>query len=255
MAGMTPAQDESNDDLRLARGRLRRVMPALGTVGIDATGLARTATRLQRADEALNAAAFDLLAAAVSVSDLAVATISRARLMAAPAEIRLRVLARVVGAIGADDWPPQTDQLEAIDAALGASLPFKRTLGGAVIRATDRSIAVHREAGRTPLPELAVTTASGLWDRRFQFAVAAGDANLTIGPLGADGYAGIRDAVGRQPRSVAITLPAFRREGLLIAVPPLGFVRPGGEGLAASSIVAAARGVGAGSPITADALP
>lgn len=225
VAGLAPVEDETNSDQRLARGRLRALMPALAAGGITPEGLARTATRLGRADAALDHYAGALIASAVSVDPLAVARIDRAAMLGAPAEVRLRVLARIIGLLGGADWPPRTEKLEALDGAIASGAKFRRTLGGVVIDAGKDDIAAYREAGRSRIADIAVAPGfAAVWDKRFAVHVESAAGPVLLGPLREAGRVEI-GAVGSgvHPGPIA-ALPAFRLKGRVIAVPALGFV-------------------------------
>lgn len=141
-AGIAFADDPTNYDARFTRPRLRALMPALAAEGADARGLARLATRLARANAALeimtdgaerylasinhaySGAAFDL-AAFTALSD----------------EIRIRLLLRAVNRIG-HEGPAELGKVEALSQALDLAareksgngrIRLKQTLAGAVI--------------------------------------------------------------------------------------------------------------------------
>ncbi len=228
-AGLTPAEDESNTDPRFARARLRALMPALAAEGIDAAGIARTAARLARASDALDHYATLLLEAAVTTDPLAVARVDREAFAAAPEEVRLRALGRLVQAIGGAEWPPRSERLESLDAALIGVGAFKRSLGGAILRADGGLAEIYRESGRAPLPELEVWPGfSGLWDHRFAVRIdRAPGGGLALGPLGEAGRRQLGEAGQGAAPAILAALPALRRQDRVLAVPALGFAAEG----------------------------
>jgi hypothetical protein len=70
------------------------------------------------------------------------------------------------------------------------------------------------------------------WDGRHAFAVAPRRSGVTLGPLGVDGWAAVARAPGPRttaiPYSARLALPALRDRRGLVAVPALGYRRPGG---------------------------
>jgi tRNA(Ile)-lysidine synthase len=139
-AGVAFADDPTNRDPRFTRPRLRALMPALAAEGADARSLARLASRLARANAALDImtdgaarylasidpdAGFDL-AAFTALSD----------------EIRVRLLLRAINRAG-HEGPAELGKVEALLQAMdeavrrekpGAGrLRLKQTLAGAVI--------------------------------------------------------------------------------------------------------------------------
>lgn len=223
-AGLRPAEDETNRDARFARGRLRAVMPLLAAEGLSAEGLARTAARLGRANDALDHYAVRLLADAVSVDRLATARLDRPAFAAAPLEVRLRVLARVLLAVGGGDRPPGGERLEDLAAAIAAPGRARRTLAGVVASVDSGSVTFHRELRRGHLPVVVVAGRwNGVWDGRFAVAVAAPrEAGLSVGPLGEQGRIDI-GATGRGITPGLAALPALRQGREIVAVPALGY--------------------------------
>jgi tRNA(Ile)-lysidine synthase len=240
-AGLPPAEDESNADPRYARARLRRIMPLLAEEGIDSASLGRMAALLQRADRALDATMLDFLRQHLTLDRLAVARLRVDALRSVPGEIRVRAIAALVEALGSTERRPASTQLEALDEAILSAAPFRRTLGGAIVRARGNDLVVYREPGRIPVPETAVAELTklwsshrgGVWDRRFHVRAEGDPDGLTIGPLGEAGYTALAAALRPRPKAVALTLPAFRRHGRLVAVPPVGFALRGEERLQA----------------------
>ncbi|MEP9354012.1 tRNA lysidine(34) synthetase TilS [Xanthobacter sp. KR7-65] len=135
-AGIAYARDPSNLDTRFARPRLRAMAPGLTREGLDARRLARLATRLARADAALEAAT-DTAAGDLSLGTRGTVTLDLPGFAALPDEIALRLLGRVIGAVGTEG-PVELAKLEAFLEVLRAAMappaaPFRRTLAGAVV--------------------------------------------------------------------------------------------------------------------------
>ncbi len=234
-AGLTPAVDAMNDDPRFARARVRALLPLLEREGLTAASLAATARRLADAAQAIDAAAGDLLAAAVPIDGFAVARLDGARFNAAPAAVRVRAAVRLLMAVGGGDYPPRFERLAALTGAMTVAHAgrFKRTLGGCVVERRDGDFIVYREVGREGPEALALRPGTTLvWDRRF--AVITGrsaPAGLTVAVLGAEGCRTIGPDRGLAPLGALAALPAVYRRGRIVAVPALGHFAKSAKGL------------------------
>jgi tRNA(Ile)-lysidine synthase len=151
--------DPSNRDPRFARVRLRALMPALAAEGLTAPRLAQLAKRMKRADEAIEAVV-DRLAAALAAPSLAARdgggltlTLSATEWTKAPAEIRLRLLGRLIVMAG-DEGDIELGKLEACEQAVTAHLygrapeRFRRTLAGAAITLAGGRLTISRAPPR-----------------------------------------------------------------------------------------------------------
>jgi len=176
------ADDPTNRDTNFTRPRLREIMPVLAAEGGDARNLARLASRLARANQAVevlvdgaerylalrdreapragfDANAFDANAFDASAFDASTfeastfeASTFEARAFAAmPEEIRLRLLKRAIDRCG-HEGPAELGKVEALLAALdqaGAKKGkeprqrLKQTLAGALVSLTDGRIRVE----------------------------------------------------------------------------------------------------------------
>jgi tRNA(Ile)-lysidine synthase len=142
-AGIAFANDPSNADPRFTRPRLRELMPLLAAEGCDSRNLARLATRMARADAALelmvDGAERDLAQRGGPDSRPGV---DAPAFFALAAEIRIRLLLRALARAGGQERP-ELGKVETLAAALhcaAAKRPSKReqiqlkqTLAGAVI--------------------------------------------------------------------------------------------------------------------------
>ncbi|TAK48387.1 MAG: tRNA lysidine(34) synthetase TilS [Xanthobacteraceae bacterium] len=153
-AGIACAQDSSNRDPRYARVRWRALMPQLAAEGLDARTLTRLASRLSRADAALEAAtdaAFDSLVQRLPPSRWRIARDGFARL---PQEVRLRLVGRAVDRLG-HEGPVELAKLERLMAALDAAPGvgrLKRTLAGAVVSLGADHLTVEPAPARRKIP-------------------------------------------------------------------------------------------------------
>jgi len=98
-------EDPSNADERFARARLRKLMPALAAQGLTARRLAATASRLARAQEAVEASVEALLSSALRPDARGAAELALGPLARAPDEVALRALTRALQAVGGAHYP------------------------------------------------------------------------------------------------------------------------------------------------------
>jgi tRNA(Ile)-lysidine synthase len=232
-------EDPSNRNPAFARVRVRAQMPTgLAEAGLTPRRLAETSRHLARARTVLEQLVERALAAGVALHPAGFALVDPRPLAAAPEEIGLRALASVIATIGGEEFPPRFDRLERAAAALyGDGLGGGRTLGGCRILPWRGRVLVLRELAAVepsmPLPEAGGTLE---WDHRFLIEVPAGcmQGGFRVAALGVEGAArmrGIVEAPGTPylPSSVRPSLPALWREGTLVGVPHLGWMRAGAE--------------------------
>lgn len=148
------ADDPTNRDPRFTRARLRGLMPQLAQEGLDARRLALLASRIKRADAAIEAAvdraAVEVSADSVEPGRITFEAPDYGRL---PAEIALRLLGRAVAELGCEG-PVELGKLEALKAALdgaqkAGNARFRRTLAGAVVTLTADTITVEQAPPRS----------------------------------------------------------------------------------------------------------
>lgn len=236
--GLTPIEDPSNHDDRFDRVRLRRSMPGLGPLGLDARGLAATAKRLGRARQALEHQTAAVLARAAAVHPEGYARLDGGLLASAPDEIGLRALSRLLAAIGGRSHPPRLDRVERLyDGLRRGALAGGRTLAGCRIKPVTGGLLFLREPGG--IDDVLAASGERVWDRRFLIGCGGDRQGLEIRKLGAAGWQQIvadRPGLKRSPvpGPVRPTLPAvWDLEGVL-EVPHLCYVRtaaPAGEGV------------------------
>jgi tRNA(Ile)-lysidine synthase len=144
------SEDPSNRDPQFTRPRLRALLPALASEGLDAPGFARLAARMRRAESAIEFA--------VSVAHEALApgpwrergpvVFETARFAGLPAEVALRLLGRAVTHTG-DEGPVELGKLESLyDGLRRAHAGLRRTLAGAQITLAGDRISVERAPSR-----------------------------------------------------------------------------------------------------------
>jgi tRNA(Ile)-lysidine synthase len=150
-AGIDFADDPTNRDLSFTRPRLRAVMPALAAEGGGPRSLARLASRLARANAAVEVLAegaerYLALRDRQVETDAGGKTFDVAAFAAMPEEIRLRLLLRAINRFG-HERPAELGKVEALLAALDRTAAestrrsrpksdqprLKQTLAGALV--------------------------------------------------------------------------------------------------------------------------
>lgn len=233
-AGQAHVEDPSNANTAFARVRLRQAAPLLAREGLTPARLAATARQMARARTALDAATAGLLADAAVLHPEGYATFALAPLRAAPAEIALRALSRLVTTVAGSDYSPRFERVDrlltALVAADGGGIGGGRTLGGCRILPRKGGLLICRE----PRAAAEVAVPSGetlLWDGRFRLRLGAG-AQGEIRRLGRKGWA---DVAARCPRVRETGIPAPVRPSLpslwylddVVSVPHLVYERRG----------------------------
>jgi tRNA(Ile)-lysidine synthase len=154
------ADDPTNRDVSFTRPRLRALMPALAAEGGDARNLARLASRLARANTAIELLVDgaeryltlrDRMTAAPSDAEVVAAKSFDARAFAAMSdEIRLRLLLRAINRFG-HEGPAELGKVEVLLSALDEAMAesgakrrprLKQTLAGALISLAEDRISV-----------------------------------------------------------------------------------------------------------------
>jgi tRNA(Ile)-lysidine synthase len=145
--------DPTNRDPGFTRPRIRAIMPVLAAEGGDARNLARLASRLARANAAVEVLV-DGAEGYLALRDResAHSGFDAKAFAALPEEIRLRLLLRAIDRFG-HEGPAELGKVEALLAALDRTVAektsrpkLKQTLAGALISLTDGRIRI------TPAP-------------------------------------------------------------------------------------------------------
>jgi tRNA(Ile)-lysidine synthase len=236
-AGQAWVEDPSNADAAYTRVRLRRSAAVLAREGLGPERLAATARRLGRARAALEGEVARTLARAVALHPAGFARLDAAALAAAPHEIALRSLARLVATIGGTDYGPRLERLERLHAALAAGLAAARTLGGCRLVPWRGAVLVCREEGAMMPPGALPPGMDVRWDGRFSLRLAASaPRGLAVGGI-ADGAAGderLGARLAALPGAVRRTLPAIFDLVGIVAVPHLQYGAARGGDILAS---------------------
>jgi tRNA(Ile)-lysidine synthase len=224
--GQDSVDDPSNRNPVFARVKLRQGWGALDVSGLSADRLAQTAQHLGRARTALEGETSVLLARAARYHPAGFARVDAAALRRAEREIGLRALVRVLQLVGGQHYKPRFDRTERLYAELGQAID--RTLGGCrLVSEASGAVLIYRELAAIeasiPLGPRAVR-----WDGRF--AVSSAGDGLSIGALGTEGAALMREELRLAPNHpipprVRPTLLCIRRLDEIQAVPHLNYYR------------------------------
>lgn len=222
-------EDPSNANDRFARVQVRNLLPALTAIGVTPERIAAATDHLRRAREAIEASVAALLAGTVELSPCGYALLAPARFGAAPDEIALRALARLIEGLGGGNYKPRFEQTEAALVWLRTgALPKGRTFAGCRLerRPDGRILIAREEAGLARSKAVPLQPgAQVLWDRRFLLALSPAARAVDVRHLGAAGVkaAGARAAFPPvEPHRIAATTPGLWRGGRLVAAPLLG---------------------------------
>ncbi len=262
--GQAWLEDPANQDPTHLRTRVRRALDLLGPEGFSPARLAATAARLGRARAALEMAATALLAEAATVHPAGFCRLDPAPLVAAPGEVGLRALGRVLMCVGGRAYPLRLERLERLYRALGpAGLEAPRTLAGCRImpwsgQGSGRVLVCREPAAAAGALTLAPGR-EGLWDGRFAVRRApsrgAAARRMEVRRLGRAGWTEVAKErpdlrASAIPAPVRPSLPSLRDIDGVVSVPHLGYYRTGAEGPGAGPLVAMFRPAVALAPAT-----
>ncbi len=224
--GIAWSEDPSNARIEFERVRLRAATQTLADLGLTPDKLALSARRLGRARSAVAITAAGFETRVLDLNGGAFAAVCRTGFAGAPAELRLRLLLRVLACFGGTSRAARLSKVEALLDRLAQAADFTATLGGCVVTANAASVRIFREPGRNPLPECVLHDAKPVLGCTFcGFGWwSPGGARPRHGQgFGRLGYATLRQSApaARLPRKAAATLPSFWSGATLLAVPVL----------------------------------
>ena len=218
-AGLPWVEDPMNTDLRFARARLR----SRGVGGLPPAAGQERARRERRL--------LEVLPGLVALDRFGVARMDREAWRRLSADLRVPALARIALATGAGRYGPASTALEDLRARLSGQGAVTATLGGCLWRAGRAHVTVCREVRNLPGVQDLHPGAPLLWDGRHLVESAGeGLSVLPVAALGKDDLGRLlplRRARGLTAAASAV-LPAILDLEGLVAVPHLGYARPGG---------------------------
>lgn len=180
-AGLTPAEDPSNEDQHYERVRWRQAMPQLAALGLDAAKLSLFAERMGEADAAIAQMADACFDEIVRLDGFGAARIELGAFEGLSPAIATRLLGRVLNIVGGRQKPRALGQVERLREGLVAGTLTKTTTAlGCVVRLKDGAIAIAREPGRSLPPDaILVPHAALVWDQRFRIVNQSDEKGLT----------------------------------------------------------------------------
>lgn len=230
-AGQGWIEDPSNENTASTRVRFRQSRALLAREGLTDERLLATVAHLQRAKAALDYAVAGLLTSACVWDDLGVATLHIPSFAAAPEEIALRALSRVLVGASWHVYGPRFDGLERIHQRLTSGPWQNATLHGAVLEREGDLLRVFRESAAIP-DATEIKSSSFVWDGRFRMSLPKSDTRLlTVRSLSPAVWREIAEGAadspaGHAPARIRANLPAIYDNHGLLAVPHAIYLRP-----------------------------
>lgn len=235
--GQSWVEDPTNRNPVFARTRMRAALPRLAQQGFDPDRLGALTQRLGRQRAAREAEIATFLARAVALHPEGWAILDLAAFHAAPEPITRPALAQLLLAVGGGVYPPRSERLDRLHAALRRdALGGGGTLAGCRLAPRAGGLFVVREAaaasGQTAIDGPGIYH----WDDRFQVKIAGNGPwpvkGCYIARLGEAGWAAVAaaDPAVRKtliPPMVRPTLPALWDLDGVLAVPHLFYGRRG----------------------------
>jgi len=224
-------EDPSNQNPASTRVRFRQAQALLEREGLTRDRLLATVSHLQRARAALEHAVAALLNRG-SWDAFGTARLPVPDLLAAPEEIALRSLARVLTAAGGQEYGPRFESLERLYARLMAGPWVDATLHGCLIGREGDLLIVSREPAQITDEKTLTGTSSIVWDGRFKISMVV-ESPAPAFTLSRLASAGERSQLCEAARTLLAEIPARARHSLpalydtngLAAVPHVRYVR------------------------------
>jgi tRNA(Ile)-lysidine synthase len=153
-AGLKPAHDPSNRDRHYERVRWRQMLPALAELGLDPMRLATFARRMGDADAVIEMQTDAALAGLVYRNENT-AELPHAGLAGLPRAVGVRVLVKLLGAVGGDRKPHALGAVESLFDRLTARVAMRpATLHGCIVKSDGLMISIGPEGARRGQIEL-----------------------------------------------------------------------------------------------------
>lgn len=218
------ADDPSNDDLKYDRVRMRNLLQDLEDVGLGAALLSETASRLKRAQEALQHRALQVWSeigeeGRTEYSQTGDILMARSGFDGIERETQLRLLAAALQYVSSAPYRPRAEPLEALlDRLLGGG---GGTLHGCECRAEKEQLRIFRE--EKPLKNLTPNDPqSRFWDQRWRISGSMPE-GTQIRNLGDDGWQQVENKRDTAiPYHAARSLPAVWKGDVLKGCDALG---------------------------------
>lgn len=188
-------EDPSNHSDHFLRVRVRKMLSDLAQEGCDASRLARTASRMARAHEALEAITGDVFVKSFRLQPGRALSVDPKVFACQSEEIRLRLLRTSIDYVAAPDFPPREEGVMALDAAfceaaasdeaLGNGL--KRTFAGCCFDLRAARLWIYREPGRE-IRQVGIDPVGVVnWYNLYDVELFEPLEGVTLRPLGPEG--------------------------------------------------------------------
>lgn len=206
--------DPSNENRDFERVRMRQ---ALATLGLPLASFAQTLGNLGMARDALRHRAAEIATQALAENSALFLPLTE--FLAAPEEIRRRLLVAGLRWINGADYPARRDKIAYALTAIQAGRKF--TLEGAVILPRGDRLVLMREVEAASRAACVMADANGqaVWDGRWQ--VSGLGAGQELRALGYGGLAGLDWRSSGMARDVIAASPGLYQSERLIAAPLL----------------------------------
>lgn len=230
--GIAWCEDPSNKNEDYKRVRLRDALPLLEAEGLGPDRLAETARHMARAADAIDHWVSQILKHHAEQHPTGAIRLPLKAVIDLPEETQLRLLARLIGHITGDCYPPRLSKLETLLAGLTelgkksgpvsmSATALKRVLGGAVFQVRGTVLFVSREAGRLmPADQLLRPGETVDWDGRFKIRL---NKNAPGPMVVSSGLSARLDNVlynaDEWPKAVLARAPVGMSEGQIAAFP------------------------------------
>ncbi len=216
-------EDPSNRSPDYARPVLRRRLA--GDPDLRAA-LLKTALNAGEMRRQLGKTIASLLGRIATVGPDGSVLLDRVAFAAAGQEPRRAALAAVLRTVGGRAFAPDDDALVRLDITLQSEGFGGSSLAGCLIRRWRGNLSICRETGRAGPAVSLVSGEWRRWDDRFDLRIQSteGGTELTVGQLGAKGWATVRRA-GKisLPAAVGAALPAVRNGDRILSLPAVGW--------------------------------
>jgi tRNA(Ile)-lysidine synthase len=226
-------EDPSNRDPRFARTRLRSVLPDLAAVGLSRSVLLGAAARMSAARSLLQEAVVELLANSCRVHPTGFAQIERTAVAAAPIEVAVKALARLVTVIGGSARECRAESARRAYERLFRTGLAVTTLGRCLLLTRGHHLLIYRESRNLPLPCALHPGDTLLWDGRFRLSAFVPDGipvRLHVRPAGKGDLRMLcsnspKPTGGLPPPLVRRTLPVLCDEWGVAVAPHFDYAR------------------------------
>jgi tRNA(Ile)-lysidine synthase len=225
--GQVWIEDPSNQNTGSARVRFRESRALLDREGLTRERLLATVGHLQRARAALDHAVCQLLRSG-TWDDFAVFRIPLAEILAAPEEIGLRALARILTMASGGTYGPRFESLAALYARLTTGPWSDASLHGCLVSRVGPDVVVSREPAAITDERTLRAAGSVVWDGRFRLTLVGPEGTaFTIARMREWSFAPEEAPDNYMQLSHAFrgTIPALYDFKGVAAVPHAGYVR------------------------------